>query len=432
MDFNDSQYASPAPSSDPNRQENGRGTKKHFWIGVLITVLLCAFLVGSVVAGVFGGLYLARVLGSITPGAVPEETSHQNTQPSQDSSSATSEPEAVRTGSRLTVADPSASKTVKSYAEVYAENVASTVGITTAVTTNYFGFRTTSAASGSGFFLTSDGYVLTNYHVIEGATSIKVTTYDDRSFEAELVGYNEPNDIAVLKIEISSADPVTLGHSSNMVVGDLVAAIGNPLGELTFSLTSGVVSAMDRSVTTSSGITMKLLQTDCAINSGNSGGALFNMYGEVIGITNAKYSGSSGSSASIDNIAFAIPIDSVINLISQIVEDGFVLQPYIGISAETVGNAAVRFGYPQGAYVELVDRDGTADKAGIRQGDIITAVGGTEITGKASLISAISSCTVGDTVAFRVFRNGQYLDLSVEIGQKRQSLADGSYSSSYT
>ena len=182
-----------------------------------------------------------------------------------------------------------------SAADIYAANVNATVGIaTTSVTTNYFGYRTTAAASGSGFILTADGYIVTNYHVVENADKIKVTTYDDTVYDAALVGYDESNDIAVLKVDAKNLQTVVVGDSDTLRVGDSVVAIGNPLGELTFSLTHGDISALNRKVTINNNA-MTLIQTDCAINSGNSGGALFNTYGEVIGITNAKYS-SSGSS----------------------------------------------------------------------------------------------------------------------------------------
>ena len=177
-------------------------------------------------------------------------------------------------------------------AQVYAANVNSTVGITTSISTNYWGYRTTAAASGSGFLISEDGYIVTNYHVIEDASSITVALYDGKTFPAELIGYDESNDIAVLKVDTQGLSHVTLGDSDSVNVGDSVVAIGNPLGELTFSLTGGLVSAVNREVTLSSSLTMNLLQTDCAINSGNSGGPLFNMSGEVIGVTNAKYSAS--------------------------------------------------------------------------------------------------------------------------------------------
>lgn len=422
----------PGPGNGGSRQPSGGG-KRHFVIGIIIAVVVTAVLVGSVVAGAFAAFYLVRVLptiGGTETSENPQGEVSRIADVSEESRPAAESRETVKREAKIRYAEDSG-KQEKSYAEVYAENVSSTVGITTSITTNYFGFRTTSAASGSGFFLTEDGYVLTNYHVVEGATSIKVTAYDDTSYTAELIGYSEANDIAILKVDASGVAPVTIGRSADMVVGDLVAAIGNPLGELTFSLTSGVVSALNRSVTTSSGSVMKLIQTDCAINSGNSGGALFNMYGEVIGITNAKYAGSVNGSATIDNIGFAIPIDSVISLVRQIIEDGYVLEPYIGVSAETVSNAAVRYGYPQGAYVEMVARDGEADRAGIRQGDIITELNGVAVTGRASLISAVAECEIGSTVPVKIYRDGKTIELSVVIGQKRQSLTGGT-SSSYT
>ena len=205
--------------------------------------------------------------------------------------------------------------------QVYKANVNSTVGITTEITTNWWGYQSTSAAAGSGFILTEDGYILTNEHVIEEANSITVAMYDGTKYPATLIGYDVSNDIAVLKIDAKGLTPVTLGNSDALEVGDEVIAIGNPLGELTFSLTKGIVSALNRAVTLSSNVTMNLIQTDAAINSGNSGGALFNMYGEVVGITNAKYS-SSSSGASVDNIGFAIPISSVKTIITEIISGG--------------------------------------------------------------------------------------------------------------
>ena len=213
-----------------------------------------------------------------------------------------------------------------SAAEVYASNVNSTVGITTSITTNFWGYQTTSAASGSGFIISDDGYILTNHHVIEDSSAVTVALYDGTTYDAKVIGYDASNDIAVLKVEAEGLEPVVLGDSDNMNVGDSVVAIGNPLGELTFSLTSGAVSAMDREVTLSGNITMDLIQTDCAINSGNSGGALFNLYGEVIGITNAKYSSSTGE-ASIDNIGFAIPINDIMPIVESIIEKGYIAKP---------------------------------------------------------------------------------------------------------
>jgi serine protease Do len=307
-------------------------------------------------------------------------------------------------------------------AEVYAQNVASTVGITTSITTNYFGFTTTSAASGSGFIMTSDGYILTNYHVVEGSNSIKVTLYDNSSYSAELIGYDESNDVAVLKIDADGLSPVVIGDSDNLNVGDTVMAIGNPLGELTFSLTSGVVSALNRQITLSSNMTMDLIQTDCAINSGNSGGALFNTYGEVVGITNAKYStSSSSSSASIDNIGFAIPINSVLNIVDSIIENGYISKPYIGITVQTVSTETQAYGLPQGAAVKTVVEDSTAEQAGLQANDIITEVNGQTITSSSDLVNLIADCNIGDELNMTIYRQGETLQLTVPVGEKIQS-----------
>ena len=198
-------------------------------------------------------------------------------------------------------------------ADLYEQNVNSTVGITiSGETSSRYGYGYTYQASGSGFIITSDGYILTNYHVISGSKAVTVATYDHNTYDAKVIGYDASNDIAVIKIDAENLKPVTLGDSDTLRVGENVYAIGNPLGELTFSLTGGIVSALSRNVQTEAGTSMSLIQTDCAINSGNSGGALFNTRGEVIGITNAKYSSSGmGSEAEIDNIGFAIPINSV-------------------------------------------------------------------------------------------------------------------------
>ena len=302
-------------------------------------------------------------------------------------------------------------------AELYAKNVNSTVGITTAITTNYWGFQTNQPASGSGFIFSDDGYILTNYHVISGASSVTVTMYDGSTYDAVIVGYDASNDIAVLKIEATGLTPVVLGDSDTINVGDTVVAIGNPLGELTFSLTSGVVSALDREVTFSDGTRMDLIQTDCAINSGNSGGALFNLYGEVIGITNAKYS-SGSSSASIDNIGFAIPLNTVRDIVASIIEKGIVAKPYMGISVATVSEEVKGYGLPAGASVQAIEPDSPAEKAGLLRNDIITEANGETITTSSELVDMVGSCSPGDVMTLTVFRNGAYVTVEVTIGEK--------------
>lgn len=386
---------SDAPKTEP---EMPKAEKKPFWKkpGAMIAgVLVAAMLAG------FGG---SAIGNAVFGGSSGDTTVYEGKRPTTVINTAN-----IDTSKQMTAA------------EVYAANVNSTVGITTQVTTNYWGYTTQSAASGSGFIYSSDGYIITNYHVIESASSIKVTLYDGTSYDAQLIGYDESNDVAVLKIDAKDLTPVTIGDSSNLNVGDSVIAIGNPLGELTFSLTSGAVSALDREVTMSNNVTMELIQTDCAINSGNSGGALFNLYGEVIGITNAKYSGSSGSGASIDNIGFAIPINSVRSIVDSIIEKGYVAKPYIGVMVSDVSDEAISYGTPAGAAVASVTEGGPAEKAGLQANDIITAVDGKAISGKSDLSSIIADHAAGDKLTLSVYRQGQTLTVTVTVGEQTTS-----------
>ena len=214
--------------------------------------------------------------------------------------------------------------------QVYAKNVASVVLITCEVQSSSFGQSFTGSSSGSGFILTENGYVVTNAHVVDGASSITVTTHAGEELKAKLMGSDATNDVAVLKVEAEGLPAVSVGSSTDLIVGDQVVAIGNPLGELTSTMTVGYVSAKDRDVNTD-GTTINMIQTDAAINSGNSGGPLFNMKGEVVGITTAKYSGSSASGASIESIGFAIPIDDVIGMLNDLKDYGYVTGAYLGV-----------------------------------------------------------------------------------------------------
>ena len=393
--------AQPQPSTPVPEQK-----KKSGKAGKIVALLLACALVGG------GSGFGAAALMQKNAAAQPQSTT-------QTSSDASVMLEAKRQAAALQVASVDTGK-VLTPSEVYAQNVNSTVGITTSITTNYFGYQTTSAAAGSGFILTQDGYILTNYHVVEGSNSIKVTTYDGTSYDAQLIGYDESNDIAVLKIDASDLTPVVLGDSDTLNVGDSVVAIGNPLGELTFSLTTGVVSALDRPVTLSTGTTMNLIQTDCAINSGNSGGALFNLYGEVIGITNAKYSSSGSSSeASIDNIGFAIPIDQVRSIFESIITNGYIVKPYIGVTVSDVSSESQSYGLPQGAAVRSVTENGPAAEAGLQENDIITAVNGETITGSNDLVKLVKASAAGDTLELTVYRQGQTTTLTLTVGEQK-------------
>lgn len=377
--------------------------------GKIVALALCCSLMGGAAGA--GGFAAYDLLSGRSEVTLPSETAEALNV------------SAINVGERedTTVTKVSVdSSRVLSAAEIYAANVNSTVGITTSLKVNLFGRQTEQAASGSGFILTADGYIVTNYHVIEDAESIKVTTYDNNSYDAKLIGYDENNDIAVLKVEATGLKPVVIGNSDNMNVGDSVVAIGNPLGELTFSLTTGVVSALNRSITIDD-TPMTLIQTDCAINSGNSGGALFNSHGEVIGITNAKYSSSGrNSGSSIDNIGFAIPMNSVTETVTSIIEKGYVEKVYIGVTVSSYGSGRSSEN-DQGLIVESVVEGSPAEEAGLKSGDIITYLDGEKLTASADIASMLAKRSAGDVVTLTVIRDGETLKIKVKLGVRQQA-----------
>ena len=409
--FANAQYGQAYQNQQFVPKEKKKKEKKNSGGKVVAIAICCSLIAGGLGAGgTFAGLKYYGYLDSDSASS------------SSNNSSTT-----IYTSSRtadVVEASTSTSDEEMTASEVYQNNVRSTVGITTSITTNYFGYQTTAAASGSGFIISADGYILTNYHVIEDASEITVTDYDGNQYTAELVGAYSNNDIAVLKIDTENElTPVVLGDSDNLNVGDGVVAIGNPSGELTFSLTSGVVSALDREVTTDYG-TMALIQTDCAINSGNSGGALFNMYGEVVGITNAKYSSSSSTEASIDNIGFAIPINQVKSMVESIIENGYIEKAYVGLSVTDVPDDLVSYGTPEGAYVMAITEDSPAEDAGIQEYDIITAIDGTEITTSNELVTYVGSCSEGDEIELSVYRSNEYITVTVTVGVTQVDTTD--------
>ena len=312
--------------------------------------------------------------------------------------------------------------TVLTPEEIYAANLGAAVGVNGDVTTNAWGYTVRNAVSGSGFVISSNAtssYIVTNYHVINNVQDIKVFFANGDSYDATLVGGEEDNDIAVLRIEVGNLQTVTLGDSDALNVGENVYAIGNPLGELTFTFTGGYVSAKDRSVTMSDGTVMNMLQTDTAINNGNSGGPLFNEYGQVIGIVSAKLSSSSSSEASVEGLGFAIPINDVRDMITSIIENGYVTgKPSMGILLDDVPQAAQQYGVPAGAEgLAILDGSG-ADNGGLQVGDIITAVNGTEVSGSSDLQSAVSEFSAGDTVTLSIYRNGETTTVDVTLDEE--------------
>ena len=302
--------------------------------------------------------------------------------------------------------------------QVYAQNVHSVVMIESTIVSSVYGQTATGVASGSGFIISGDGYVVTNFHVVEGASSVNVVLYDGRTFPAQLVGYDSTNDIALLKVEADGLDAVTLGSSDDLIVGDQVVAIGNPLGELTSTLTVGYVSAKERTVSTD-GTVINMIQTDAAINSGNSGGPLFNMKGEVVGITTAKYSGASSSGATIEGIGFAIPMDDVLEELQELKDFGYIKSAYLGVMVQNMDTSvAAIYGLPVGAYVVGVEEGYCAQRAGIREKDIIVAVGEEEITSINDLTRALRQYEPGDKAKLTVYRAGQYQTILVVLDER--------------
>ena len=315
--------------------------------------------------------------------------------------------------------------TVLTPEEIYAANLGAAVGVNGDVTTNAWGYTVRNAVSGSGFVISSNAtssYIVTNYHVINNVQDIKVFFANGDSYDATLVGGEEDNDIAVLRIEVGNLQTVTLGDSDALNVGQEVYAIGNPLGELTFTFTGGYVSAKDRSVTMSDGTVMNMLQTDTAINNGNSGGPLFNEYGQVIGIVSAKLSSSGSSSeATVEGLGFAIPINDVHDMVVSIMEHGYVTgKPNVGIIMSNVPEAAQQYGVPAGAEVQAILDGSGADKGGLQVGDIITAVNGTEVADTSALQEAVKDNKAGDTVTFSVYRDGNTVEVPVTLDEENQ------------
>ena len=291
--------------------------------------------------------------------------------------------------------------------------------------TNYFGFTNSSVSEGSGIIISKDGYIMTNYHVVSGAdpkqgtasrTILEVFLPDGREAKATFRGGDEKTDLAVIKIDMKNLPVAELGDSSKLEVGELAVAIGNPLGmEFAGSVTVGVISALNRSIQIN-GRTMNVIQTDAAINEGNSGGALLNSQGKVIGINSAKIAASG-----VEGLGFAIPINDAWPVVEQLIKYGYVRgRPYIGISGKEITSIyASYYGIPKGIYVTDVIAGSAAEKAGIRRGDIIVAMAGKTVETVQDLDKIKESYKPGDTVTVTVDRNGKKVNLSLTFGEEK-------------
>ena len=287
---------------------------------------------------------------------------------------------------------------------------------------SWYGQNQVESGAGSGVIISSDGYILTCAHVVDGASTITVTI-GDKDYTATLVGEDTTSDIAVIKIDADGLTPATVGNSDGLKVGQSVMAVGNPLGELGGTVTGGMISALNRSVTiqgSSSVNTMSLIQMDASVSPGNSGGGLFNMNGELVGIVNAK-----SSSSDAEGLGFAIPINDAIKVAQELLENGYVTgRPYLGITylAVTDAQTASQLGVnAYGVYVVEVVKGGPAEKAGLQAGDRIVSVDGTEIASKDDLGTLMQKHAAGDTLSITIARDGQMQTVNVTLGEKTAS-----------
>lgn len=369
-----------------------------------LALLIALCVVVSALFG-FGGSYLANALNGGHSGSSKTASVSKNGYKLEDA-----------TGSKMTVQEVT-NKTKDSVVEIKTESVSADAWMQQYVT----------EGAGSGVVMTADGYIMTNNHVIDGASKITVTTSDDKEYEAKLVGTDSITDIAVLKISAKNLTPATYGNSDQLAVGDMAVAIGNPLGELGGTVSAGIISALDRELAID-GKTMTLLQTDASINPGNSGGGLFNGDGQLIGIVVAKSSGSN-----VEGLGFAIPINKAADVAQQLMDKGYVSdQPSTGMSyaESSQGNGAAQFfgnsqdsqSQSSSAAVYIQEITGTnAKKAGFQSGDLVYAVDGTRITSFNTLSSIVTSHKVGDKLTYTIVRGNQTKEIKLTLEEKKAS-----------
>ena len=417
----------PVVKSNGNKKSENDKLKR-----IIVPICVLCAVAGGIIGGIVSGFIVKK---SVTPSLPenPESSGYYSDETTKNSENAvyTTERAVTENGGKDDGAKKNESSTVKSgtytssedkpslgvtYSakDIYKKNVDSVVSIEVR--------NERSASFGTGFIISEAGYIVTNYHVVDTAGSVIVTLYDDRQFNAEIVGYEENNDIAVLKISPDEKiQSLVYGKSSDLSVGDNVYIIGNPLGGLTFTLTTGVVSALNRLVSTGNGLEINMFQTDAAVNSGNSGGPVFDEHGYVVGIASAKY-----ASSSIEGLSFCIPIDDVRSMIDDIINNGYVSgKPLIGISV--YDREVVSYGFIQtvrginGAKIEAVGSGTPAAKAGLQAGDIIVSAGDRSITSVSVLRTVLADYHSGDILVMTVDRNGAKVDVSMVLTEYEPS-----------
>ena len=397
------------PAKEAREKKSGRS---HVFLKAACLALACALL---------GGLAGA----SLTANSLKGRIDAMETRLSQNETAVA----AVSSVQNVVAASPVASAGESgslSAAQVYELACRQVVGINTDVTfTNYFGMKSSSAVSGSGFIISADGYIVTNYHVIEYAVQqkspITVITYDGTKYTAAIVGTEQSNDIAVLKIDATGLTPAVFGSSESLHVGDTVYAVGNPLGELEFSMSTGHVSALDRVITTQENESINMFQIDAAVNPGNSGGPVYNSLGQVVGVVTAKYKDSG-----VEGLGFAIPANDVAGIATDLITKGYVTgKAYMGVWLDERYSAmyAQYYNMPLGAYVSNVSSGSCAEKAGIQKGDVITKLGDTEITSYTELKAAVKQYSAGDEAVIELYRAGESMTVTLTFDEAKPESA---------
>ncbi len=346
---------------------------------------------------------LSSVFGAVAGGYISGKTGSNGT-PSRDDSALSQLSLSDATGSEMTV-----SEIVKKNEDAVVEIVVS------GTTQDIWGMPQLTQGAGSGVIIKDNGYIATNYHVIDGANKVQVTLHNGDSYEAKIIGSDADNDIAVIKIDAKNLTTATVGDSSTVSVGDLAVAIGNPLGQLGGTATTGIVSALDRNLTIE-GTSLTLMQTDAAVNGGNSGGGLFNNRGELIGIVESK-----ASAVGVEGLAFALPINTVSPIINDIIENGGNTKqkegtPAVGVIIRYVSEENAQYYGLDAAGVYIAQITGqNAKNAGFQEGDRVVSFNGKEVTNTNDFISMVRKCKIGDTVTVIVSRNGQQIEIKTEL-----------------
>lgn len=412
----------PGYGQQPQPPRRSRATRVIGIIALVLTVtVLFAALGGAAVYYLMGGRPAETGPGP-GPGTQPQQTQPAETVPQTEVTKPPLEQDDLLMP-HFSLADAAArydaAKKTMTVMEIAAQGKPAVVAITTEMSvTDIFGQVYRPTAAGSGFIISRDGYIVTNNHVIENAETITVVLDNDDAYPASLVGADPSNDLAVIKIDATGLPTVVLGESEHLQVGELAVAIGNPLGELSGTVTAGIISALDRVITlsgSSGSQRLHLLQTDAAINSGNSGGALFNSFGEVIGINTAKR-----SATGVEGIGFAIPVDHAKPIIESLIQFGYVRgRPKIGLAGRNVSaQMAEYYKLTEGIYVVEVERKSAADKAGLLPKDIITGANGEKTLTVDELNDVKNKLLPGDKMVLDVVRDNKQLQVEVVLEEE--------------